>query len=36
MVRIYDPTTGTSPTQTLTAANSVSLTLGDHPLIVEL
>ncbi len=35
-VRIYDPTTGTSPTQTLAAASTVALTLGDHPLIIVL
>jgi hypothetical protein len=35
-VKIYDPTTGVSPFQTLAATNSVSLTLSDHPLIVEM
>ena len=35
-VRIYDPTTGTAPVQTLTNADSVSLTLSDHPLIIEM
>jgi hypothetical protein len=35
-VRIYDPTTGTSPTQTLTNVGSVALTLSDHPVIVEI
>jgi hypothetical protein len=35
-VTVYDPTTGTTPTQTLHAVSSVSLTLSDHPNIVEL
>ncbi len=35
-VRIYDPTTGTAPVQTLTNADSVSLTLSDHPIIMEM
>jgi hypothetical protein len=35
-VKVYDPTTGTSPTSTQTAVSSVQLTLSDHPLIVEL
>jgi len=35
-VRIYDPTTGTSPTQTLADVDSVALTLSDHPVIVEI
>ena len=34
--KIYDPTKGTSPTQTLAAANSATLTLTDHPVIVEI
>jgi hypothetical protein len=33
--RVYDPTTGTSPTRTLTSVNSAELTLTDHPLIIE-
>jgi hypothetical protein len=36
MVNVYDPTTGTSPTQTLHDVSSVTLTLSDHPNIVEL
>jgi hypothetical protein len=35
-VRIYDPTTGPLPTQTLTNASSVSLTISDHPVVVEI
>ncbi len=35
-VSSYDPTTGTSPTRTLTNVDSVSLTLSDHPVIVEI
>lgn len=35
-VKIYDPTTGTTPTQTLSDASSVSLTLTDHPVIIEI
>lgn len=35
-VRIYDPTTGTAPIQTLTNVASVSLTLSDHPVIIEM
>jgi hypothetical protein len=35
-VRLYDPTTGTAPTGTLTNVRSVSLTLSDHPVIVEM
>jgi hypothetical protein len=34
-VNVYDPTIGTSPTQTLTNVRSVPLTLSDHPMIVE-
>ena len=34
-VTVYDPTTGTAPTKTMTAAASVALTLTDHPLVVE-
>lgn len=34
-VRIYDPTTGTSCVQTWAQVDSVSLTLSDHPVIVE-
>jgi hypothetical protein len=34
-VRVFDPTTGTSPMRTLANARSVELELRDHPLIVE-
>ena len=34
-VRIYDPTTGTSPAQTLTNVGSAALTLSDHPVVIE-
>jgi len=33
---IYDPTLGTSAIQTLSNVTSVPLTLGDHPVIIEL
>ena len=32
---IYDPTTGVSPTKTVTDVRSVPLTLSDHPLVIE-
>ncbi len=35
LVNIYDPTVGTSAVQTLTNVSSVSLTLSDHPEIIE-
>ena len=35
-VNIYDVTVGTSPTQTLTDVNSVTLNLNDHALIIEI
>jgi len=35
-VNVYDPTAGTSPVQTLTDANSIRVTLSDHPVIIEL
>lgn len=35
LVRIYDPTVGTAPVQTQTNISSLSLTLADHPLIVN-
>jgi hypothetical protein len=35
-VTVYDPTIGTSPTQTLSNVNSVPLTLSNHPVIIEL
>ena len=34
-VKIYDPTTGTSPTQTLTNVGSVDFALSDHPVVIE-
>ncbi len=34
--KVYDPTTGTSPIQTLADVSSVSLTLSDHPVIIEI
>jgi len=36
MVKVYDPTTGTAPTQTLSAVSSVPLTLSDHPVVLEI
>jgi len=35
-VSTYDPTTGTAPTQTMPGASSVTLTLSDHPVIIEI
>jgi len=35
-VKIYDPTTGTSPVETLSNVGSVKLTLSDHPMIIEI
>ncbi|HEY6458684.1 MAG TPA: hypothetical protein VIY73_00995 [Polyangiaceae bacterium] len=35
-VKVYDPTTGTTPVQTLSAVSTVSLTLSDHPNVLEL
>jgi len=35
-VTVYDPTTGTSPTQTAHGVSSLSLTLTDHPVVIEL
>jgi len=35
-VRVYDPTVGTSAVQTLNNVTSVSLTLSDHPNIIEI
>jgi hypothetical protein len=34
-VNVYDPITGTAPTQSLANVTSVMLTLSDHPVIVE-
>jgi hypothetical protein len=36
LVKVYDPTVGTTPTQTLKNVHSVSLSLSNHPMIVEL
>lgn len=36
VVRIYDPTVGTTPTETLRRVRSLPLTLSDHPLILAL
>jgi hypothetical protein len=35
-VSVYDPTVGTSPSQTLHDVGSVALTLSDHPLVIGL
>jgi hypothetical protein len=35
-VTLYDPTTGTSPTQVLSQVSSVMVTVSDHPVILEL
>jgi hypothetical protein len=35
-VKVYDPTVGTAPVQTLANVNSVPLTVGDHALIIEI
>jgi hypothetical protein len=35
-VRIYDPTRGTEPVQTLADVRSIELTLSDHPLILAI
>ena len=34
-VKVYDPTIGTSPAQTLTGVSRVTLSLSDHPVIIE-
>lgn len=34
-VKIYDPTVGTAPTQTVHNAASLTLTLSDHPVVIE-
>jgi hypothetical protein len=36
LVKIYDPTVGAAPVQTLSNAGSAPLTLSDHPVIIEL
>jgi hypothetical protein len=35
-VTIYDPTTGTAPTQVLSEVSSVMVTVSDHPVVIEL
>ena len=35
-INIYDVTVGTTPTQTFTNVNSVSLNLSDHAMIIEI
>jgi hypothetical protein len=35
-ITVYDPTTGTSPSQTLHDASAVPLTLTDHPVVIEI
>lgn len=35
-VKVYDPTLGTTPTQTLRAVKSLTLTLSDHPVVIEI
>jgi hypothetical protein len=35
-VRIYDPTLGAAPVQTVNNTASLPLTLSDHPLVIEL
>jgi hypothetical protein len=34
--KIYDPTLGTDPVKTVTDADSIHLTLSDHPLVISL
>ncbi len=36
LVKVYDPTVGTTPVQTLNRVRSLPLTLSDHPLILEI
>jgi hypothetical protein len=35
-VKVYDPTTGTDPVQTVAGVTSLDLTLSDHPLVVSI
>ncbi|MCW3099171.1 MAG: putative glycosyl hydrolase [Chthonomonadaceae bacterium] len=35
-IKVYDPTLGTSETQTLSSATTIPLTLSDHPLILAI
>jgi hypothetical protein len=36
LARLYDPTSGTSPTQSLGSVASLLLSLSDHPLVIEI
>jgi hypothetical protein len=36
VVKVYDPTAGTAPTQSLSNVDSVMLTLSDHPVILAI
>ncbi len=36
LVKLYDPTAGTSPIQTLTHVRAVPLSLSDHPVVIEI
>lgn len=36
LVNVYDPTVGTTPTQTLRHAASVTLEMSNHPLVIEI
>ena len=36
LIKVYDPTVGTTPVQTVHGASSVSLKMSDHPLVLEL
>jgi hypothetical protein len=35
-VTLYDPTTGTAPTQVLSGVGAVTVTVSDHPVVIEL
>lgn len=35
-VKVYDPTVGTSPIQSLSQVGSIGLTLSNHPLVIEI
>lgn len=35
-VRVYDPTVGTAPVEALSGVDSLSVTLSDHPVVLEL
>jgi hypothetical protein len=34
--KVYDPTIGTAPSQVLSRADTLSLTLSDHPVVIEI